>query len=103
MAINEATTSVMASTEVTADETPKSSAKPKSSKEIVSGAVPAPSVSEDVMGIVEDLKKAGLDERLKRENLTIVAFVGGRSGFGSAEIVLTELADKLKHKFNEVK
>lgn len=103
MAINEATTSVMASTEVIADETPKSSAKPKSSKEIVSGAVPTPSVSEDVMGIVEDLKKAGLDERLKRENLTIVAFVGGRSGFGSAEIVLTELADKVKHKINEGK
>ena len=55
------------------------------------------------MGIVEDLKKAGLDERLKRENLTIVAFVGGRSGFGSAEIVLTELADKVKHKINEGK
>mgnify|MGYP007038487443 FL=1 len=103
MAINEATTSVKASTEVIADETPKSSAKPKSSKEIVSGAVSAPSVSEDVMGIVEDLKKAGLDERLKRENLTIVAFVGGRSGFGSSEIVLTELADKVKHKINEGK
>lgn len=103
MAINEATTSVMASTEVIADETPKSSTKPKSSKEIVSGAVPAPSVSEEVMGIVENLKKAGLDERLKRENLTIVAFVGGRSGFGSAEIVLTELADKVKHKINEGK
>lgn len=94
MAINEAITSVASPVEVSADETPKSS---------VSGAVLAPSVSEDVMGIVEDLKKAGLDERLKRENLTIVAFVGGRSGFGSAEIVLTELADKVKHKINEGK
>lgn len=103
MAINEAITSVASPVEAAADETPKSSAKPKSSKEIVSGAVSAPSVSEDVMGIVEDLKKAGLDERLKRENLTIVAFVGGRSGFGSSEIVLTELADKVKHKINEGK
>lgn len=79
----------------------KSSTSSRTSKAAAGNTGVGPPSSDEVTLIVEDLKAAGLDERLKSENLTIVAFVGGRSGFGSTEIYLTRLADKVKHKINE--